>query len=92
MSVCQAEVNCCLVYDCAFTVWFLLSAFHLAHQSFLHTILNSYVFFKRVGAHHYPSLTLPPSTPLLLLLLLRGKHTHKAPQPIICDRRYSQTA
>lgn len=42
-------------------------AFSAYHSKFL-------CFFKRVGAHHYPSL--PPSTSLLPLLLLRGKHTH----------------
>lgn len=62
MSVGQAEINCCLVNDCAFTVWFSLSAFHLAHQSSLHTILNSYVFLKGwEPTTTPPSLALPPS-------------------------------
>lgn len=72
MSVGQAEINCCLTHDRAFTVWFSLSAVHLAHQSFLHTILNSYVFFKRVGAPHYPSL--PPS--LFSRYFFWGVNTH----------------
>lgn len=76
--------------DPAFTVRFSLSASHLANRTFLHTILNSYVFLKGWEPTALPSL--PFSLPLLPLLLLRGKHTHKAPQPIICDRRYSQTA
>lgn len=58
--------------------------FHIKAQlaNLVETIPDAYVL---------RNAPLPPSS-LLPLHLLRGKHTRKAPQPIICDRRYSQTA
>lgn len=62
MDVGEIEINCCLMHNPAFTVWLSLSVFHLAHQSFPHTILNSYVFLKGWEPTALPSL--PLSLPL----------------------------